>query len=221
MSLSVLSSVPNPSQEQLRSRDADLKKMAGKTYGNDDTVELAWAEKAYRHTTVYYKLICNINCTKLKLTKCDDELYQQFMMSFPRTRIDVIDEDKLKSVAGKRRWRNFCQQWEYHVEDYNFGTLLRLDCKLGYSEFNTTLVPRVQFLAIEIARNRQGLNMVHLGKQVENSTAPKDEEEKDNKDEEEKENKDENAVEEEQESKEISCEDNKDVSSEPPTSLES
>ena len=54
--------------------------------------------------------------------------------------------------------------FEYHVEDYNFGTLLRLDCKDGYSEANTTLVPRVQFLAIEVARNRQGLNMCHLGK---------------------------------------------------------
>ena len=51
-----------------------------------------------------------------------------------------------------------------HVEEYNFGTLLRLDCKEGYSEANTTLVPRVQFLAIEIARNRQGLNMCHFGK---------------------------------------------------------
>ena len=63
--------------------------------------------------------------------------------------------------------------FEHHVEDFNFGTLLRLDCSKGYSETNTTLVPRVQFLAIEVARNRQGLNLVHFGKTDCPTTAPK------------------------------------------------
>lgn len=38
------------------------------------------------------------------------------------------------------------------------GTLLRVDCRAPYSAENSLLVPRVQFLAIELARNREGLN---------------------------------------------------------------
>lgn len=73
------------------------------------------------------------------------------------------------------------------MEDFNLGTLLRLDCRRGYSEENSVLgerragrraagwggggpvtapprlpllsaAPRIQFLAIEIARNREGCN---------------------------------------------------------------
>jgi len=44
------------------------------------------------------------------------------------------------------------------VEDFNYGTLLRLDCSQGYTEENTIFAPRIQFFAIEIARNREGYN---------------------------------------------------------------
>lgn len=181
MSLSVLNNAPEDDaalkEEQRRFREEELKKFEGKAqnYVNDENVEKMWAEKAFKHTQVYYRLICTINCTKLKLTKFDDEIYHQFMISFPRVKIDVIDDEKLKSVGAKRRWRNYCNLFENHVDDFNFGTLLRLDCKEGYSEVNTTLVPRVQFLAIEIARNRHGLNMCHLGK----DPNPKKKEDKD------------------------------------------
>lgn len=57
-------------------------------------------------------------------------------------------------------WRPFCEQFKEEVEDYSFGTLLRLDCSGEFSEENTTLVPRIQFYAIEIARNREGFNDV-------------------------------------------------------------
>lgn len=52
----------------------------------------------------------------------------------------------------------FCEKFKNIIEDYSFGTLLRADTKGDYSEANTILVPRVQFYAIEIARNRAGLN---------------------------------------------------------------
>lgn len=55
-------------------------------------------------------------------------------------------------------WRPFCEQFKDEVEDYSFGTLLRLDCTVEFSDKNTTLVPRIQFYAIEIARNREGSN---------------------------------------------------------------
>lgn len=87
-----------------------------------------------------------------------------------------------------QKWRPFCLQFEGAVEDFNLGTLLRLDCRRGYSEENSVLgerraggagrgaevcvgglavtppplllpaAPRIQFLAIEIARNREGCN---------------------------------------------------------------
>jgi hypothetical protein len=53
----------------------------------------------------------------------------------------------------------FWQHWCMHApQDYNFGTLLRLDASQDYSEANSTIVPRIQFLAIEIARNKEGAN---------------------------------------------------------------
>lgn len=36
-----------------------------------------------------------------------------------------------------QRWRPFCNQFEGIVEDFNYGTLLRLDCEKDYSEVNT------------------------------------------------------------------------------------
>lgn len=57
-------------------------------------------------------------------------------------------------------WRPFCEQFKDEVEEYSFGTLLRLDCTDEFSQENTTLVPRIQFYAIEIARNREGSNDV-------------------------------------------------------------
>ena len=45
------------------------------------------------------------------------------------------------------------------VNDFNFATLMRLDASGDYSEANTIVVPRAQFIAIEIARNREGFNV--------------------------------------------------------------
>lgn len=36
-----------------------------------------------------------------------------------------------------QKWRPFCLQFEGVVEDFNYGTLLRLDCRGGYSPENT------------------------------------------------------------------------------------
>ena len=44
------------------------------------------------------------------------------------------------------------------MEDYSFGTLIRTDVNEDYSEKNSILVTRIQFFAIELARNREGLN---------------------------------------------------------------
>lgn len=64
----------------------------------------------------------------------------------------------MKSPSAKEKWRNFCNVFDGVVTDFNYGTLLRLDCKEGYNEINSIFATRVQFLAIEIARNREGFN---------------------------------------------------------------
>ncbi|XP_045146161.1 protein PBDC1 isoform X2 [Echinops telfairi] len=57
-----------------------------------------------------------------------------------------------------KKWRPFCLKFDGIIEDFNYGTLLRLDCSQGYTEENTIFAPRIQFFAIEIARNREGHN---------------------------------------------------------------
>lgn len=64
----------------------------------------------------------------------------------------------MKSTKGKDKWRPFCEKFKEIVEDYSFGTLLRADATKDYSEENTILVIRIQFYAIELARNREGVN---------------------------------------------------------------
>jgi len=64
----------------------------------------------------------------------------------------------MKSTSGKDRWRKFIMAYEKRLTDYNFGTLIRKDAGKLYAEDNSILVTRVQFFAIEIARNRAGLN---------------------------------------------------------------
>ncbi|KAJ2768512.1 hypothetical protein GGI18_005580, partial [Coemansia linderi] len=69
-----------------------------------------------------------------------------------------LDERDFKSDVAKAKWREFMNKYENKVKDYNFGSLLRIDCTGDYSEENTMFVMRTQFYCIEIARNKQGLN---------------------------------------------------------------
>ena len=128
-------------------------------YCNDESIERDWVVKACQHADVYFNLLCTVgDCTKLRLTPHDDVVYEAFQEQFTDLTVEVVSDDLLKSADAKTKWRAFCMQFENVVDNYNFGTLLRLDCRQDYSQANTTLVPRVQFLALEIARNRRGLN---------------------------------------------------------------
>ena len=127
-------------------------------YDNREEVEIQWAMKAYHHAETYFNLVSSVDPAILKLTKTDNEIYDHFRSEFPDLKIDKIDTDEMKSAEGKEKWRTFCETYKEKVEDYNMGTLLRTDCTQDYSEDNSFLVVRIQFLAIEIARNREGLN---------------------------------------------------------------
>ncbi|XP_074248316.1 protein PBDC1 isoform X3 [Saimiri boliviensis] len=130
------------------------------TSGTDEPpdIEMAWALRAMQHAEVYYKLISSVDPQFLKLTKVDDQIYSEFRKNFEKLKIDVLDPEELKSESAKEKWRPFCLKFNGIVEDFNYGTLLRLDCSQGYTEENTIFAPRIQFFAIEIARNREGYN---------------------------------------------------------------
>lgn len=93
----------------------------------------------------------------LHLTPFDEAIYKIFREDFPILNVADMDEDDMKSVKGKAKWRAFCERFS-KVDDYNYGTLLRVNCRKSYNQENSMLVTRIQFLAIEIARNREGLN---------------------------------------------------------------
>lgn len=95
-----------------------------------------------------------------KLNCCssfDDKIYTIFRNEFPDMRVNLLDENELKSVESKRKWREFSEQFN-KLDDYSFGTLIRADAASDFSPDNSILVVRIQFLAIEIARNREGCN---------------------------------------------------------------
>lgn len=133
-------------------------------YGNEPGMEMVWAMKAHHHAETYFKLISAMDASRLRLTKFDDDIYRQFKRYFKMVKVDVIKVEDFKSEEAKVKWRPFCNMYEGKIEDFNFGTLLRIDCKKGYDEDNTILVTRIQFYAVEIARNRRGLNKQLLGK---------------------------------------------------------
>ncbi|XP_053212846.1 protein PBDC1-like [Panonychus citri] len=136
---------------------------------NDPEIEHLWTIKAVDQMIVHYNLISSVPPKDLKLTKKDDIIYEKFCQSFPDFPCDKFKTEDLKSDESKAKWRPFCEEFKGEVEDYNFASLLRLDCTGDYSEDNTVVVPRIQFLALEIARNRLGHNdSVYLSKKAKN-----------------------------------------------------
>ncbi|KAG8631015.1 hypothetical protein KVT40_000155 [Elsinoe batatas] len=126
---------------------------------NYEEIEKQFAVKVVSHMTTYWSILEKIPGSKLRLTKMDDEIHEHFKKEFPDfDPAATIVEDEMKSKEGKERWRNFINQYDKKVEDFNFGTMLRADPKWEYGEKETIFVVRMQFYAIEIARNRAGLN---------------------------------------------------------------
>lgn len=133
------------------------------TAENLEDIEKQFAVKAVAHAQTYMTILSKRKGSELSLTPKDDEIYDHAVTAFPEFLTDPnfathIDEDKMKSQEGKKRWREFMNTYEKTVEDFNFGTLLRADPSEDYTEENTIFVPRMQFLAFEIFRNRHELN---------------------------------------------------------------
>ena len=128
-------------------------------FGNASDLEHLWVTKAMDFADIHYDLLQSIDSRYLKLTHIDNRIHEAFMATFPDLNIEVIDENELKNETAKLKWRHFCDQFKPLIEEHNFGTLLRLNVKGGYTEENTTFSYKLQFLAIEIARNKAGLNL--------------------------------------------------------------
>ncbi|KAH6877795.1 putative polysaccharide biosynthesis protein [Alternaria rosae] len=112
-----------------------------------------------QHMETYWKILEKVPGSKLRLTKIDDEIYEHLKTEFPEFDASAtLNEDEMKSKEGKERWRKFISEYEKKVEDYNFGTMLRASPKMEYSQEGTIFAVRMQFYAVEIARNREGLN---------------------------------------------------------------
>ncbi|KAJ4418057.1 hypothetical protein N0V82_005811 [Gnomoniopsis sp. IMI 355080] len=126
---------------------------------NFEEIEKQFAVKAVKHLETYWAILEKVKGSTLRLTKIDDEIYEHLCKDFPEfDPAEPIIEDKMKSPEGKKRWREFMMAYENKVDDYSFGTILRTDPKEEYTQHGTIFVPRMQFYAIEIARNRKGLN---------------------------------------------------------------
>ncbi|XP_058067207.1 protein PBDC1 [Anopheles bellator] len=124
---------------------------------NDDALENMWAMKAIEHATVHFNLLCSVDPRLLRLTPYDDQIYEQFRLMFPNMNVVVVDEEEVKSAAGKEKWRTYMEKFN-RLQDYNMGTLLRANAEEEFRPENAVLVVRAQFWAIEIARNREGHN---------------------------------------------------------------
>ncbi|KAL7299849.1 hypothetical protein TKK_0007183 [Trichogramma kaykai] len=152
-----MANIGDVSANQLMSGASVLSRPA-EEFENDQTIEAMWAMKCMQHANIYFNLLSSVDPKNLKLTPHDDVIYKAFRDLFPDFKIDVINEDELKSPASKEKWRPFCEKFKDTVEDYSFGTLIRADCKEDYSQENSILTTRIQFIAIETARNREGFN---------------------------------------------------------------
>ncbi|KAI5959298.1 YPL225W [Candida pseudojiufengensis] len=133
----------------------------GENADNLEEIEMQFAVKAVQQAETYWSLLEKVPGSKLKLTKHDDQIFEQLLEDFPefkeKSKAEVIDENEIKSPQGKTKWREFCEKFK-DIEDYNFGTLLRLKASDEYGQDTTMFAVRIQFYAIEIARNKYGLN---------------------------------------------------------------
>ncbi|KAF7293061.1 DUF757-domain-containing protein [Mycena indigotica] len=113
------------------------------TAQNHIDIEKQFAVKAVEQAQTYWNLIEKVPPTELKLTKIDDEIYEDTLKTFPELAendyagLIQLDEEWMKSPSGKERWREFIERYKKKVKDYNFGSLIRMNAKEEYVEKNT------------------------------------------------------------------------------------
>lgn len=126
-------------------------------YINDPMVEIAWAKRAADGASIHMNLMMSMNPTELRLNKNQDTIYKRFRNYFPNLDVEFVDEKALK-FDNTEKWRLFCEEFRNILDDYNTGTILRINASGIYDESNTLITTKVIFLAIEGARNIEGVN---------------------------------------------------------------
>ena len=121
----------------------------------------ATAKKAYMMANIHFNLITSKKPSTLSLTKKDAEIYEKFRKDFPELKVSVLIEDDLKgSKENQQKWLDFakfCKE-DLEMKDTEDMSLVRLNYSGLYSEDNVVFCVKAQYLAVEIARNKEGLN---------------------------------------------------------------
>jgi hypothetical protein len=103
---------------------------------------------AVQHMTTYWAILEKVRGSSLRLTKMDDDIYEHLKKDFPEfDPAATIDEDEMKSKIGKERWRKFMMAYEKKIDDYNFGTIMRLNPKME-NEQDTTIFGRLFLMGL-------------------------------------------------------------------------
>jgi hypothetical protein len=55
-----------------------------------------------------------------------------------------LNEEDFKTDKAKAKWRDWINKYEKRVNEYNFGSLLRIDPRDDYTEQNTMFGMRMQ-----------------------------------------------------------------------------
>lgn len=86
----------------------------------------------------YSAILEKVKGSQLRLTKMDDEIYESFVTEFPEfDPAATINEDEMKSKAGKEKWRNWINKFDKKIEDFNFGTIIRTRADVEYDQDTT------------------------------------------------------------------------------------
>jgi hypothetical protein len=102
------------------------------------SIPLILTHLAVQHLETYWEILKKVPGSKLRLTKIDDEIHEHFKKEFPDfDPAATIDEDKMKSKEGKEKWRNWINQYEGKINDFNFGTMLRSSPHVEYDRDTT------------------------------------------------------------------------------------
>ena len=137
--------------------------------GNDPEVEKAGSTFAAECATAHWKSLTSAVTSGSPYSpvsgsdELDQKLYRSFRASFSPAAFDVgsFSRTTIHNEFTLPTWRALMLGWDGRIEVFNLITLLRTDCLMSYEDARAAgvekllLVPRVQFLMIEVARQRE------------------------------------------------------------------
>ena len=105
------------------------------------------------------------DCTKHSEATLKTWMFLLFMMMISRVIFQRLNGENSCYVKYNIQFQHLTRK-EGLVEEYNAITLLRTDCRKDYSQDNSILVPRIQFLCIEVSRTLECCNIGLLERSV-------------------------------------------------------